>query len=152
MGWRFHKSIRILPGIRINFGKKGITSATMGRGWFSTNISKKGVRHNFNLPGTGISYQTKPVPFHLSNQSRTFNPVGKGLPFWTCSNCNFVNPQGQTHCSQCSNVQSSVTRVPVLKPPPDRTDRILWSIVIVATILTLIGGLFVISVWIAGTR
>ena len=72
MGWRFRKSFKILPGVRVNLGKKGITSATIGKGGiFSTNVSSKGVRHNVNVPGTGITYQTQRTSF-LSN---TDNPL-----------------------------------------------------------------------------
>ena len=63
MGWRFRRSIRILPGIRLNFGKRGLTSTTVGKGWFSTNISKGGVRSNVNVPGTGLSYRSQPANF-----------------------------------------------------------------------------------------
>ncbi len=59
MGWRFRKSFKVFPGVRLNIGKKGITSATFGKGWFSTNVSKRGVYQNFNVPGTGISYRSK---------------------------------------------------------------------------------------------
>ncbi len=64
MGWRFRKSFKIFPGVRLNLGKKGITSATVGRGgWFSTNLSKRGIRQNINVPGTGVTYQSPHVPF-----------------------------------------------------------------------------------------
>ncbi|MDF7676643.1 DUF4236 domain-containing protein [Neisseriaceae bacterium ESL0693] len=56
MGWRFRKSIKVLPGVRINIGKQGITSATIGRRGASINIGKKGTSANLGIPGTGLSY------------------------------------------------------------------------------------------------
>ena len=58
MGWRFRRSIKILPGIRLNFGKKGISSTTIGGKYFKTNVSGRGVRHTVSAPGTGLSYST----------------------------------------------------------------------------------------------
>jgi hypothetical protein len=59
MGWRFRRSIRILPGVDINLGKKGVSSVSLGRGgWVSTNVSKEGVRNTLHVPGSGLSYQT----------------------------------------------------------------------------------------------
>ncbi len=58
MGWRFRKSVKILPGVRLNFGKGGFTSATVGGRWFKTNLSSRGAKHTLSVPGTGVSYQT----------------------------------------------------------------------------------------------
>ena len=58
MGWRFRKSVKILPGVRLNFGKGGFTSTTLGGRWLKTNVSGRGVRHTVSVPGTGVSYQT----------------------------------------------------------------------------------------------
>ncbi len=55
MGFRFRKSIKIAPGLRLNIGKRG-TSLSIGRRGATTNISKRGVRQTFGIPGTGISY------------------------------------------------------------------------------------------------
>ena len=58
MGWRFRKSVKIFPGVRLNFGKGGFTSTTIGGRWFKTNVGGRGVKHTVGVPGTGISYQT----------------------------------------------------------------------------------------------
>ena len=58
MGWRFRKSVKILPGVRLNFGKGGFTSTTIGGRWLKTNVSGRGVKHTLSAPGTGVSYQT----------------------------------------------------------------------------------------------
>ena len=59
MGWRFRKSVKILPGVRLNFGKGGLTSTTVGGRWLKTNLSGRGVKHTVSVPGTGVSYQTE---------------------------------------------------------------------------------------------
>lgn len=57
MGFRFRKSIKIAKGIKINIGKKGISSVSVGGKGASVNIGKKGVYGNVSAPGTGLSYR-----------------------------------------------------------------------------------------------
>jgi len=59
MGWRFRKSIKIAPGVKLNFGKKsaGISFGNKGGG-ISFN-SKTGARVRASIPGTGLSYSSK---------------------------------------------------------------------------------------------
>ncbi|AGY77972.1 DUF4236 domain-containing protein [Clostridium autoethanogenum] len=56
MGFRFRKSIKILPGVKLNIGKKGINSVSVGGHGFTKNISKNGTRTTVGIPGSGISY------------------------------------------------------------------------------------------------
>ena len=56
MGFRFRKSIKILPGLKLNLTHKGITSASIGKPGASLNIGKKGTRNSIGIPGTGLSY------------------------------------------------------------------------------------------------
>jgi hypothetical protein len=55
MGFRFHRSIKLLPGIRLNFGKRGISASIGVRGAHVT-YGPSGTRTTVGLPGTGISY------------------------------------------------------------------------------------------------
>jgi Protein of unknown function (DUF4236) len=55
MGFRFHRSIKILPGIRLNFGKRGISTSIGVRGAHVT-FGKTGTRTTVGLPGSGLSY------------------------------------------------------------------------------------------------
>ncbi|MBX3056719.1 MAG: DUF4236 domain-containing protein [Anaerolineae bacterium] len=55
MGFRFRRSIKIAPGVKMHVGKRGPSS--IGAGGF--NFGKRGVHHNINIPGTGISYRYK---------------------------------------------------------------------------------------------
>lgn len=64
MALRFRKSVKILPGVRVNFGLKG-TSLSVGARGASVSIGKQGVYGNVSIPGTGISFREK-----ISNNSR----------------------------------------------------------------------------------
>lgn len=54
MAFRFRKSVKIGPGIRLNFSKSGV-STSIGRRGATVNLSKRGTRVTAGLPGTGIS-------------------------------------------------------------------------------------------------
>ena len=58
MGFRFRKSIRILPGLRLNLSKSGV-STSIGKPGATVNISERGTRATVGLPGTGVSYSEK---------------------------------------------------------------------------------------------
>jgi hypothetical protein len=55
MGFRFRKSIKLLPGIRINLSKSGI-STSIGVPGATINVGKRGTRGTVGMPGTGVSY------------------------------------------------------------------------------------------------
>lgn len=59
MGWNFRKSVKILPGVKLNFSKKGLSGISFGgKGARTTINTKGGVRQTFGIPGTGLSYTT----------------------------------------------------------------------------------------------
>lgn len=58
MGFRFRKSIKLAPGVKLNIGKKGISSLSVGKNGARVNISKKGTRTTIGLPGTGLSHSS----------------------------------------------------------------------------------------------
>lgn len=64
MALRFRKSIKILPGVRVNVGLKG-ASLNVGPRGASVSIGKQGVYTNTSIPGTGISFRDK-----ISSNSR----------------------------------------------------------------------------------
>lgn len=57
MGWRFRRSVKLLPGIRLNFSRSGITTTLGPRGAHVT-VGGKRARVTTGIPGTGISYTT----------------------------------------------------------------------------------------------
>lgn len=58
MGFRFRKSVRLAPGLRLNLSRGGL-SATLGRPGASVNVGRRGVTGTAGLPGTGLSYQAR---------------------------------------------------------------------------------------------
>jgi hypothetical protein len=55
MSFRFRRSIRILPGLRLNIGKRGVSTSIGVRGAHIT-IGHGKVRETVGIPGTGLSY------------------------------------------------------------------------------------------------
>lgn len=79
--FRFRKSFRILPGLRLNLNKGGPSVTVGGRG-LSHTVGAKGARTTVGLPGSGLSYTTvhgkrrvqsppAPPPMPTSQRSKT---------------------------------------------------------------------------------
>ena len=51
---RFHKSLKLLPGVRLNIAKTG-PSLSLGPTGLRLNIGRQGTRTTLGLPGTGLS-------------------------------------------------------------------------------------------------
>ncbi len=58
MGFRFRKSINIIPGVRLNLSN-GAPSLSVGPRGASVSFWKPGTYANLGLPGTGLSYRTR---------------------------------------------------------------------------------------------
>jgi hypothetical protein len=59
MGLKFHKRIKIAPGVKINITPKGISSVSLGGKGATVNLGKKGINATASIPGTGLSYTHK---------------------------------------------------------------------------------------------
>ena len=57
MGFRFRKSVTMLPGVRLNFSNGGVSTSVGGFG-NTLNFSRRGVRHTASIAGTGMSYSS----------------------------------------------------------------------------------------------
>lgn len=53
MSWRFRKTFKVMPGVKLNLTRRGL-SATVGASPFSVNVGPQGVYRNIAIPGTGI--------------------------------------------------------------------------------------------------
>ena len=53
--FRFRRSIKLLPGIRLNIGKRGVSTSIGVRGAHVT-LGHGKLRETVGLPGTGLSY------------------------------------------------------------------------------------------------
>lgn len=81
MGFNFRKSFKIAPGIRLNVGKRGISSLSIGGKGARVSVGKKGVRTTVGIPGSGLSYsshtpyeQRKTAANSSDDQDSIFNP------------------------------------------------------------------------------
>jgi hypothetical protein len=57
MGIRFHRSIRIVPGVRINLARRR-PSLSFGGVGATVNLSRRGTRTTLGIPGSGLSVST----------------------------------------------------------------------------------------------
>ena len=55
MGFRFRKSFRLAPGVRLNLSKSGL-STTLGVPGANVNIRGRRVRRTVGIPGSGLSH------------------------------------------------------------------------------------------------
>ncbi len=56
MGLRFRKSISIIPGVKLNFGKNGMSVSTGVPGFRKTFHSSGRVTTSVGIPGMGLYY------------------------------------------------------------------------------------------------
>lgn len=62
MGFRFRRSIRIAPGVRLNLNKRSMGVSVGGKG-LRYSVNSKGRRTStIGIPGTGLSYQQVSTP------------------------------------------------------------------------------------------
>lgn len=55
MGFRFRRSVKLFPGVRMNISTRGTSFSVGGRG-ATVNLSARGTRTTFSVPGTGLSW------------------------------------------------------------------------------------------------
>ena len=55
MGFRFRRSVKLFPGVRLNVSRSGLSASFGIRGAHVT-LGPKGTRTTVGIPGTGISY------------------------------------------------------------------------------------------------
>jgi hypothetical protein len=77
LGFRFCRSVTILPGISLNFGKGGVSTSIGVCGAYVT-VGRTGMRTTVGLPGTGVSY----IHLEKSRQDAPGEaPAGMGSQF-----------------------------------------------------------------------
>ena len=100
MGWRFRKSFKIAPGLRLNIGKKGISSLSIGPRGAHINVGKNGTSLSTGIPGTG-----------LYNVTRLDRPVGKSMT--QCPYCGHKMRKQWDACPKCHGAL-----IQKVAPPP----------------------------------
>ncbi len=58
MGFRFRKSIKVAPGVRLNLGKKSASVSVGGKGFKKTYSTTGRKTTTIGIPGSGLSYTT----------------------------------------------------------------------------------------------
>lgn len=58
MGLNFRKSFKIAPGVRVNIGKQGISSISVGGRSARVTIGNKKTTTTVGIPNSGLSYST----------------------------------------------------------------------------------------------
>jgi len=69
MAWSYRRRVKVIPGVYLNFSKRGI-STTIGVRGASLNFGKKGTYLNTGIPGTGFYNRTR-----IDNTVRHSNPA-----------------------------------------------------------------------------
>ena len=68
MAWRFRKSFKVIPGVRLNLSRRGL-SATIGASPVSFNVGARGIVGTATIPGTGISLRHRLSDSSTANES-----------------------------------------------------------------------------------
>jgi hypothetical protein len=84
MGFRFRRSVKILPGVRINLSGSE-PSVSVGPRGFRYTIGSKGTRVTAGIPGTGLSWtQYTPHGVQSSSAQHVPSPLGDPHPPHQC--------------------------------------------------------------------
>jgi hypothetical protein len=71
MGWRFRRSIKIVPGVSVNLGKRGFSSISVGVRGLRTTVGRRGVTKTVGIPGTGLSFTSRGSRSRYTQETRT---------------------------------------------------------------------------------
>jgi Protein of unknown function (DUF4236) len=133
MGFRFRRSIKILPGIRLNFGKRGVSTSIGVRGAHVT-VGRTGTRTTVGLPGSGLSYTHLEKPHHeaaiASAEPDNYVPKGKAWRGWLWIALLVAGVTVAALSISCSNQTPPPQPPPVaVIPPPAAPDpRIAYDL------------------------
>lgn len=73
MGFVFRKSVKLLPGVKLNFSKSGLSSISFGGRSGRVTVGSKRTTTSFSLPRTGLRYQTSSS--NRSSHSRKLHSI-----------------------------------------------------------------------------
>lgn len=81
MGFRYRKSIKVAPGVKVNVGKKSVGVSVGGKG-FHTSVNSSGRRTTTaSIPGTGMSYvKTSSIKTSSSKNKKTASTPVENQP------------------------------------------------------------------------
>ena len=109
MGFRFRRTLKIAPGIRLNLGKSGVSASIGPRGAKMT-VGKDSVRTTVGLPGSGMSYT------HYERYPDGTSTTDNSIPFTpTCPRCGHHMRKAWANCPKCNYNLLPASSAP---PPP----------------------------------
>ena len=127
MGLRFRKSVTLCKGVKLNFGKTGMSVSIGGKGYHKTINTKGQVTTSVGIPGSGIYYtDTKRLggnrqantQRNIQNQYYNQNTLRESQPVQDYeindSIESYLNPQEQ-------NINSGFVKNEVMQEPEERT-------------------------------
>ncbi|MEK5486554.1 MULTISPECIES: DUF4236 domain-containing protein [Lysinibacillus] len=79
MGFRFRKSVKIAPGVKLNLAKRG-ASVTFGNKYARTTFGKNRTTISSSIPGTGISYSKQITKRNKRPQRIAYETTNNTLP------------------------------------------------------------------------
>ena len=81
MAFRFRRSIKLFPGVRINLSKSGV-STSIGVPGATINVGgQHGPRATVGLPGTGLSYSER-LGEPVQRENAPAEAQSQGMGFW----------------------------------------------------------------------
>lgn len=104
MGFRFRRSIKLVPGVRINIGKKGVSSVSLGGRGARVTVGTKGVRKTVGLPGTGLSHTSYQSFNNNSPKSQLAPTTVVSQSYHYSSNNSHTNNMIQQYCIHCRHI------------------------------------------------
>jgi hypothetical protein len=97
MGFRFRRSLKIAPGFRVNIGKRGFMSVSVGDRGFRSTFGKKGVRHTVGLLALGCRLRATPQPRGARRCLRTEPPTQEATSVAFTRALRVIGLQGVSH-------------------------------------------------------
>ena len=130
MGFRFRKSIKLFPGLRLNLSKSGV-SMSVGAPGATLNLSQRGARTTLGIPGTGVSYSsrlstpsspaaTRAAPKRLDQSTAT----AAGATHQASSGAAFPNSSGPRSAQQLSADYRALAEVEANQRAQTKIERI----------------------------
>lgn len=109
MGLRFRKSISIIPGVKLNFGKTGISVSTGVPGFRKTFHTSGRVTTSVGIPGTGLYYVDTKNTRKQNNRDDTQTHLGNSIN----SSETEYNGNCQSYANEHSGVEHNDAETPI---------------------------------------
>ncbi len=160
MGFRFRRSISVLPGIRMNLSRRGVSSFTVGRRGSSINVGKRGAFLNLGLPGSGVSYPQRlslpkliapwrreilREPFDAKCRKTAFDEITNrsefDAPAFICPQCSQPISAANHFCGECGFAVTAHEIVRAFYGNDKRVDRKSWDFAICGGVTVFLAAL-----------